>query len=254
MGRIRTIKPEFPQSESVGRISRDARLLFLQLFTLVDDEGRSRGASRMLASLLYPYDADAPTLIDGWLDELEREDHIRRYVVESQTYLEVINFNVHQKIDRPSKSKLPSFANPRDDSSSTREKSPRIKDQVSSIKEGDQGEDTQACAASSPSLPDTVDTRILCEQVGIFRTRDQEEMNRCYLAFCQSSGMTVDAARGHMISRWKQFQASAPQMQWQWGSAHGFFMSGKWDDPQSWPRDKQAQLESKYTEFLKGED
>ena len=42
MPRIRTIKPEFPQSETIGRLSRDARLLFLQLFTLVDDAGRAR--------------------------------------------------------------------------------------------------------------------------------------------------------------------------------------------------------------------
>ena len=62
MPRIRTIKPEFPQSESVGRLSREARLLFLLLFTLVDDAGRSRAASRMLASVLYPYDATRQAL------------------------------------------------------------------------------------------------------------------------------------------------------------------------------------------------
>jgi len=42
MARIRTIKPEFPHSESMGRVSRDARLLFVMLFTIVDDEGRAR--------------------------------------------------------------------------------------------------------------------------------------------------------------------------------------------------------------------
>lgn len=123
MPRIRTIKPEFPQSESVGRLSREARLLFLLLFTLVDDAGRARAASRMLASLLYPYDDDAPTLIDGWLDELQATDCIRRYKVTGATYLEIINWSIHQKIDKPSKSRLPSFeasrglASPREPSS-----------------------------------------------------------------------------------------------------------------------------------------
>jgi hypothetical protein len=37
VGRIRSIKPEFPQSESVGRLSRDARLLFVQLWTICDE-------------------------------------------------------------------------------------------------------------------------------------------------------------------------------------------------------------------------
>lgn len=109
MPRIRTIKPEFPQSESVGRLSREARLLFLLLFTLVDDAGRTRAASRLLASLLYPYDSDATSLIDGWLEELEAADAVRRYQAKGSTYLEIINWSVHQKIDRPSKSRLPSF-------------------------------------------------------------------------------------------------------------------------------------------------
>ena len=41
MARIRTIKPEFPQSETIGKLSREARLLFIQLWTLADDEGMS---------------------------------------------------------------------------------------------------------------------------------------------------------------------------------------------------------------------
>ena len=142
MGRIRTIKPEFPQSESMGRISRDARLLFILLWTLVDDSGRTRAASRMLASLLYPYDDDAPGLMDGWLAELEREGCLTVYLVDGQTYLEVSKWNKHQKIDRPSKSKFPDI---REGSSNTREDSrglvggSRTKDQGPRTKEGDAG-------------------------------------------------------------------------------------------------------------------
>jgi hypothetical protein len=109
MGRIRTIKPEFPQSENIGKLSRNSRLLFVQLWTIVDDSGRSRAASRMLASLLYPYDDDARDLIDGWLEELESGGHIRRYDVGGSHYLEIIKWLEHQKIDKPSASRLPSF-------------------------------------------------------------------------------------------------------------------------------------------------
>lgn len=109
MARIRTIKPEFPQSESMGRVSRDARLLFVQLWTLCDDSGRARGNSRMLASLLFPYDDDAPSLIGEWLYELERENCIVMYEVEGDTYVEVANWLKHQKIDKPSPSRLPPF-------------------------------------------------------------------------------------------------------------------------------------------------
>ncbi len=134
MARIRSIKPEFPQSESMGRVSRDARLTFIQLWTLADDEGRLRGNSRMLASLLFPYDDDAKDLIDRWLDELEREHCIQRYRVNGDNYVQIANWLIHQKIDKPSKSKIPAFdessrvlANPREVSSE--DQGSRIKDQ-----------------------------------------------------------------------------------------------------------------------------
>lgn len=107
MARIRTIKPELPHSESLGSISRDARLTFILLFTLADDIGRLRGSSRMLASLLFPYDDDAPKKIGVWLDELESKCNIIRYQVDGQSYIQICNWLNHQKIDRPSPSKLP---------------------------------------------------------------------------------------------------------------------------------------------------
>ena len=109
MARIRSIKPEFPQSESMGRVSRDARLLFVMLWTLADDAGRLRGNSRMLASLLFPYDDDAKGLMDGWLAELQDEGCIDSYKVDGDSYIEIRNWLIHQKIDKPSKSKIPAF-------------------------------------------------------------------------------------------------------------------------------------------------
>lgn len=123
MARIRSIKPEFPQSESMGAISREARLCFILLWTISDDEGRLRAASRMLASLLYPYDNDAAELIDGWLEELEREECIQRYKVDGQSYIQIHNWLSHQKIDHPSPSKFPQFAKPRESSRRSRESS-----------------------------------------------------------------------------------------------------------------------------------
>jgi len=120
MARIRSIKPELPQSESMGNISRDARLLFILTWTIADDSGRLRGNSRMLASLLFPYDNDAPDLIDNWLNELVEEGCIIIYSLGNSTYIQIVKWLNHQKIDRPSVSKIPEFdesarilANPR---------------------------------------------------------------------------------------------------------------------------------------------
>lgn len=107
MARIRSIKPEFPQSESMGNVSRDARLLFVMLWPICDDHGRTRAAPRMLASTLFPYDDDAKSLIGSWLDELEREGCIVRYESSGSTYLEICNWLKHQKIDKPSKPQFP---------------------------------------------------------------------------------------------------------------------------------------------------
>lgn len=151
MARIRTIKPEFPQSESMGRVKREARLCFILLWTLADDSGRLRGNSRMLASLLYPYDDDAKELIDGWLSELSTEGCIVRYEVQGTSYVQICNWSDHQKIDRPSESKLPEFTKSSRKLSKPRDDSPRKGEEG---KGEDSGEDSRDdLLAKSPPTP-----------------------------------------------------------------------------------------------------
>jgi hypothetical protein len=117
----------------------------------------------MLASLLYPYDDDAPSLIDGWLEELEREGCIQRYQVADAKYIAVINWRDHQKIDRPSRSRFPEppriIASPREPSTQTREPSsgdqgPRIKDQGrEGIEEGIEDQRASARESEDESEP-----------------------------------------------------------------------------------------------------
>ena len=107
--RIRSIKPEFWESESLGKVSREARLLFIGLFSCCDDVGRARASSRLLASRLFPYDDDAFKRLPGWMAELEKQGCIRIYVVDGESYLDLPKWANHQKIDKPSISKLPSF-------------------------------------------------------------------------------------------------------------------------------------------------
>jgi len=107
--RIRSIKPEFWESESLGSVSREARLLFVGLFTCCDDSGRTRASSRLLASRLFPYDNDAVKLLPKWLDELRAKGCVRLYQVDGESYLDIPKWLTHQKIDKPSASKLPEF-------------------------------------------------------------------------------------------------------------------------------------------------
>ncbi len=148
MARIRSIKPELPQSESMGKVSREARLLFILMWTLADDEGRLRGNSRMLASLLFPYDDDAPGLMDKWLFELIEEQCVVVYQVEKATYVQIANWLIHQKIDKPSKSKIPEFG---EASRILANRRGGIKDQGSKDQGSEEGKGTSCAEPQSAS-------------------------------------------------------------------------------------------------------
>jgi hypothetical protein len=203
MARIRTIKPEFPQSESMGRVSRESRLCFILLWTLADDVGRLRGSSRMLASLLYPYDDDAKKLIERWLNELEAESCIVQYRTEGDSYIQICNWLKHQKIDRPSKSRIPALdeasrviATPLEDSSGDL----RIKDQGSK----DQGSKDQTPAKRGSRLPDdfelTHDRAAVASGEGI-------DPSRTFASFCDywRSLSGVKAAKLDWDATWRNW-------------------------------------------------
>jgi hypothetical protein len=109
MARIRTIKPEFPHSESMATVSRDARLTFILLWTIADDHGRLRGNPQLLASLLFPYDEDASAKIELWLMELDREGCIARYAIDGRMFVQISKWSSYQKIDHPTASRIPEF-------------------------------------------------------------------------------------------------------------------------------------------------
>ena len=115
MPRIRTIQPSFPKSPSTGRVSPQARLLFIQLWTVADDAGRLRADLRTLLDQLYPYDTDVAMFLPAWLDELEHEGCIERYAADGAEHLRVAHWRKYQKVDRPTASRLPSLnERPRD--------------------------------------------------------------------------------------------------------------------------------------------
>lgn len=112
MARIRTIQPTFPKSRSMGRVSRvsrDARLLFIQLWLVADDAGRLVFDHERLVEDLYPEDPDASTFLATWLGELEREKCIERYQVNDVAFLRIVKWRKHQTIQHPSASRLPAM-------------------------------------------------------------------------------------------------------------------------------------------------
>lgn len=109
MARIRTIKPEFPHDETLGALSRDARYLFILIWTCADDHGRFRASGAFLKGALLPFDEDVtPAMVAGWLAELEGVGRVNLYRVNSETYGEVANWARHQRVDNAARSRIPS--------------------------------------------------------------------------------------------------------------------------------------------------
>jgi hypothetical protein len=107
VSRIRSIKPDFWQSPKVGRVCRDARLLFIALWNEADDEARLVDSPKRLAGVAFPHDEDVTAAdVRGWLDELERARLLRRYVVDDGAYIVIHGWD-HQKISHPTASRLP---------------------------------------------------------------------------------------------------------------------------------------------------
>jgi hypothetical protein len=114
MARIRSIKPEFFSSLSIADLSRDARLLFIGLWTYVDDDGRGIADPRLIKAHVFPLDDDLPApRVAELIDELLAKGRVRRYDVTDRTFLVVVNFSEHQRINRHIPSRLP--APPSDD-------------------------------------------------------------------------------------------------------------------------------------------
>ena len=209
MARIRTIKPELPQSESMGRVSRDARLCFILLWTLADDEGRLRGNSRMLASLLFPYDDDAKDLIQGWLNELSKEGCIVAYTHESDSYVQIHKWLKHQKIDRPSPSKIPA---PLIDSYSPREDSRILpvgsKDQGSKDQGSkDQGED-QPSSRQRP-MPDD-----FTASPSVLKWAAEQGYSSAYVGSNLTTFVLSAQAKGYKYANWDKALMNAIKGNW----------------------------------------
>jgi hypothetical protein len=103
MARKRIIDPEFWSDEEIGQWSYAARLFYIGLWNFADDSGRFKAHNDLLKAQIFPYEKK----ID--IDKLKKElNHkIQWYEVEGLQYGYIRNFLKHQRIDRPTDSKLP---------------------------------------------------------------------------------------------------------------------------------------------------
>jgi len=113
MARKRIIDPEFWSDEEIGKWSHSARLFYIALWNFADDEGRFKAHAALLKSQIFPY--DLKTDIEALKRELNYK--IQWYEAKGLQYGFIRNFLKHQRIDRPTGSKLPKPPKQLDDTS-----------------------------------------------------------------------------------------------------------------------------------------
>lgn len=109
--RIRTIKPEWLEDESLATCSDTARMVSVALIVLADDYGNGRAHHLYLTSRIWPYTSCDPreslASISRALHELVAIGFVRLYEAKGQTYYNLTNWKRHQRIDRPSQPLVP---------------------------------------------------------------------------------------------------------------------------------------------------
>ncbi|MFG3152246.1 hypothetical protein ACGF7W_09375 [Streptomyces sp. NPDC048219] len=109
MARIRTIKPEAFVSESLAAVSLTAERTFFGLLTQADDQGRHRDHAAIIAGQLWVLRPEhTPSSVEQDLAQLADAGLICRYRgPDDKRYLHIVTWRQHQKINRPSASRLP---------------------------------------------------------------------------------------------------------------------------------------------------
>ena len=109
MPRIRAVKPETWVSETLAEVSVTAMLTFIATTNHADDFGRHRDNAAILAGLIWPLRAAHTAVhVEDDLQQLENAGAICRYTgCDGRRYLHYPTWFNHQKIDKPSASRLP---------------------------------------------------------------------------------------------------------------------------------------------------
>lgn len=114
--RIRSIKPEFWRSDDIAELCRDDRLLFIGIWSYVDDNGVGRDQVPIIAADLFAQDLSIdPTetlmRVSTGLERLYNAGLIIRYKAQykgqARNFLEVCKWAEHQRIQHPAKDRYP---------------------------------------------------------------------------------------------------------------------------------------------------
>ena len=108
MARKRMLSPDIWESQSFSSLSDLSKIVFIGLISLADDDGRGKANPAFIKSTLFPYDENRRVAeVKSALSQIARCTSTQFYSVNGNDYYFLKNWTEWQKIDKPSKSKLP---------------------------------------------------------------------------------------------------------------------------------------------------
>ncbi|MFE3874112.1 hypothetical protein ACFXPX_06885 [Kitasatospora sp. NPDC059146] len=109
MARIRSVKPETWVSETLAEVSIPAMVTFLGMTNHADDHGRHRDNAAIVYGLVWPMREEISRAdVEDHLQQLATAGAVCRYTgCDGRRYFHYPTWRNHQKIDKPSLSRLP---------------------------------------------------------------------------------------------------------------------------------------------------
>lgn len=110
MARKRMIDPSIWINEDFGTLTNLAKLVFIGLFSMADDEGRGKASPAYIKAVLFPYNDDLRVAdIDKALSEISSKMSVIFYSCDENKYYTLTSWDTWQKIDKPTPSQIPAY-------------------------------------------------------------------------------------------------------------------------------------------------
>lgn len=212
--RIRSIKPEFWRSDDIDALSIPDRLLFIGLWSYVDDSGVGVDRESSIAADLFAGDLsrepqETAVRVHGGLMRLTEAGLITRYTARGKRWLHISNWTKHQKINRPTESNRPAptsaDAVPHDESSDGSVKS-HADSSPGAGEQGSRGVTTSRSADAKRHNDEKFD-----EFYGVYpRKRDRQDAKRAWDARMRE-GVDADRLIRAAKSFARQVQGKEPE-------------------------------------------
>ena len=102
--KIRSVRPEFFADPTMAQLSAEARLLYVGLWCIVDDDGRGEWLPKQIDGQIFPLEN---LDIHALLEQLVSTARVVRYTDGDRDYFYIPKFSKYQKPNRKYDSKLP---------------------------------------------------------------------------------------------------------------------------------------------------